>query len=341
MRQLILLFPLLSGCLIAFDTYSERKDGLFDENNPAGIEQEETWFGDLCDVDLRGQYLQDFDMDRERFRVGEDTVGLNICGALGVLREDPELYESNVDWLNFQVDEPGTFSFEVAWNSGGPMDISVSVTQGSQGFTEVTRDNNSSSPHTVDFDMLPGAVYAMTISPPDESAGFYRVTHNQWKEGLRTGDLVISEVMLAAQDASHLQWVEIYNNTSEPIDMANVLFGDGSDVPNIQEPRVLGGWSYGVVGSGGPDEEMMGFPPGMYLAASGQFVLRVPGVDEPIDQVVYSSEWARPSHSFQLDPSKMNDVDNDSPGSWCESTLGYDSSGNYGTPGQANRPCPL
>lgn len=167
-------------------------------------------------------------------------------------------------------------------------------------------------------------------------------------EALQPGDLRITEFMPdpLAVDAALGEWVEVRNTTDLPIDLSGLLLRDdlgdeallaGSFLVPPGGYVVLGGSTDPLANGGAPID--VAWQADMRLSNTADAFVLVAGI-EVIDRVTWDSAWpVEDGRSVALDP----DVDADDASlasSWCAGTSLYGPAG-YGSPGEANAPCPL
>lgn len=174
------------------------------------------------------------------------------------------------------------------------------------------------------------------------------------------GDIVITEIMNNPDPLTDTtgEWFEIYNTTGSDIDIVGwTLKDDGTDTYVI----VAGGESgtgitivsaggYLVLGRSDNAAENGGAPVDYSYGTSGHTLGN--GTDEIVLITSAMVEIARVNYdggtvfpdpagaSMALDPSALNETDNDNGANWCESTDVYgDGTGSLGTPGAVNASC--
>lgn len=173
-------------------------------------------------------------------------------------------------------------------------------------------------------------------------------------ESFAAGSVVITEFLYDPSKVSDTngEWVELYNVTDAPIDLAGWTLGDegGDSAPLLPESGTLVIPAHGflVVGrsadleANGGVEVDFAYGTAMSLTnTSDKIVLSWSGVT--IDKVVYgagTSFVAATGRSLSLDPLKVDALANDDGANWCPAP---DSavlpSGDFGTPGAANPSC--
>jgi len=163
------------------------------------------------------------------------------------------------------------------------------------------------------------------------------------------GDLVITEIMPRPQrlSASAAQWFEIF--AAKDFDLNGVGLDRANDTqvkPEIiSNPECvhLTAGSYAVLARSLDAMQNGG------LSARATFSFSLHPETAPELQLIYGDEvldrvaWGSASTgtSLQLDPRATDVVANDDPSNFCSATTAYDAaSGNLGTPGVSNPPCP-
>ena len=172
------------------------------------------------------------------------------------------------------------------------------------------------------------------------------------------GDIVITEIMNDPVSVSDTfgEYFEIYNQTASPIDIVGwTLKDDGTDTYVI----VSGGESgtgTTIVPAGGylvlgrSDDTMVNGGASVDYSYGDSGHTLGNGADEIVLLNTSMVEIARvnydggvtfpdtPGASISLDPSSLNETDNDNGSNWCLSTTPY-GDGDLGTPGTANSAC--
>jgi lamin tail-like protein len=150
---------------------------------------------------------------------------------------------------------------------------------------------------------------------------------------LAAGDLVVTEISRAAGD----EWIELYNATAAPIDLAGVrlrlrkLDGSGEQIALVRSETVVDAGGYATLGRGAPaahvDYPLGGdFDAAIYESAA----VELSSCETAVDTAVYRNLPSTGSWSLGTMPPSA--VANDEPASWCADE--------GGTPQEENRPCP-
>ncbi len=167
------------------------------------------------------------------------------------------------------------------------------------------------------------------------------------------GDLVFSEFMTNPQVVADEigEWVELYNTSGSPIDVAGYTFhDDDTDHWVLEGPLVVGPHDYLVlcadmnpnVNGGVPcDGWFLRDPLGEGLALANspdELVLSRPdGVE--IDWVHYEPSWFQAGAASGVSPDQLEGGSNDYAEAWCVQTTVMTSGGEPGTPGVENDAC--
>ncbi|WP_296316194.1 lamin tail domain-containing protein [Winogradskyella sp. UBA3174] len=171
------------------------------------------------------------------------------------------------------------------------------------------------------------------------------------------GDIVITEIMNNPNPVSDTtgEWFEIFNTTGSDIDINGwTLQDDGTDTHVIDNANgttivssggylVLGRTANTVTNGGAPVDYAYGESGGHTLGNGTDEVVLVSTTAVEIARVIYDNGATYPDltgASMQLDPTFLNETDNDTGANWCASTSTYgDGTGSLGTPGSANDAC--
>lgn len=170
------------------------------------------------------------------------------------------------------------------------------------------------------------------------------------------GDIIITEIMNNPDQVSDTvgEWFEVYNTTSNSIDMDGwTLKDDGSNTHVIDAAvggnTVVPANGYLVLGRSS-DVTENGNAPVDYAYGSGghtlgngsdEVVLVLPDGTTEIARINYDNGATFPDlvgESMQLDPGSLNINDYDDGANWCPSQTAY-GDGDLGTPGMPNETC--
>ncbi len=168
-------------------------------------------------------------------------------------------------------------------------------------------------------------------------------------EDLKAGDLVITEVMYNPTcNNDDCEWIEVYNNTAQPIDLNGLIIQDDAQDPGKQGKvgvsAIVDPGKYVVLGY----KTMVTWP---YPTPPLAFYGSNPALGNSGDQVFLKNsmltidgmpKWGNQpnnqGHSFKLDPTKVNAVDNDNILNWCYSSVLFYMATEWGSPAAANEP---
>jgi len=162
------------------------------------------------------------------------------------------------------------------------------------------------------------------------------------------GDIVITEFMNNPNTVSDSdgEWIELYNTTSESIDLIGwTLKDDGNDSHTIGSTLIIPAESYAVLGRNNAGGLIPDYIYGSDIELDNDFdeiVLLAPNGTE-IDRVEYDENEGWPDlngNSLNLTPYAYSFTDNDLVSNWCEGMFQYDLN-NYGSPGFDNNYCGL
>jgi hypothetical protein len=171
-------------------------------------------------------------------------------------------------------------------------------------------------------------------------------------QGIGWGDLLISEIMfnpLALGDTEG-EWIEVFNNSGESINMINLAIRRGSNNAYhvISSDLILASGEYAVLGRTATATNNVDYVYGtsISLANAGENLIintyGTNGIDgDIICSVDYGAEGFNTSvngKSLQLNAGVINADAALLSTNWCSSTLAYNT-GDFGTPGFANTPC--
>lgn len=160
----------------------------------------------------------------------------------------------------------------------------------------------------------------------------------------RPGELVITELMANPRgDDSLGEWVEVL--ATAPVDLNGLTVGSDSVGTKVEDGRCvrLAAGAHAVLARRPEPVLNGGLPPpvatfGADLRNSGGVVMLRAG-EVLIDAAVYGP--AEEGVATQVPPALATASRNDAPEAWCRATDPYGTRGNLGTPGTANRICPV
>lgn len=173
-------------------------------------------------------------------------------------------------------------------------------------------------------------------------------------EALQPGDLVITEVMYnPATDNDDGEYIEVYNTTSQPIEMYGAVIQDSLQSPThqgkINSSAVVQPGAFALLGfrsmvtwpyPNKPDA-FYGYDPPLNNGSLGDTVF-LKNSTLTIDATSpYIGKAGDKGVSWKLKPTKSNADDNDDPTNWCYSAAVFFMA-EHGSPGQANEvPCSM
>ncbi len=175
------------------------------------------------------------------------------------------------------------------------------------------------------------------------------VTVTAYETPAASGDVVLSEIMSnpAALSDTNGEWFELHNPTSTPWNLNGCTIEDIGGTPHSttvgDDLRVDPGGYVTLASSANP-----GFSPdynyagALVLADSGDEVV-VTCSSTQLDSVAYDGGTNFPAtegKSKTLSPGALDTSANDDGVNWCNGSSSYGNIGDYGTPGEANDPCP-
>ena len=243
----------------------------------------------------------------------------DVSDGLSTLRVDEQMFNPyDPDW----ADDFPNFGFGAAFTAiQGPLNYSADA------FKIAPRDENDVEGY---------------VAGPEPGLGV---------EEMAPGDLVVTEVMYDAGGCgdADCEWIEVYNNTGEEIDLKGLIIRDEGDDPNyqglIQVKTVVGVDGYAWLARGtadtwgyeSPPDAFYGGDPGWNNAAQGDRVI-LRNSTEIIDQ---TGKWSGQGNAddgmaWQLTMGPPDPLENDDPNNWCLAAEPFDPNGDMGSPGLAN-----
>ena len=163
----------------------------------------------------------------------------------------------------------------------------------------------------------------------------------------RPGELVITEFLAnpkAPIEDTNGEWFEIY--ALAPVDLNELVVSNGGTRNHVIKSanclRLEAG-QYAVLARKSEPEINGGIANvltavSISLANNGGVIILTSGETE-IDRVAYAT--SKDGVAAQLDPQKLTALDNDNASNFCDAVDPYGTGDNLGTPGAANKPCPL
>jgi hypothetical protein len=162
------------------------------------------------------------------------------------------------------------------------------------------------------------------------------------------GDLVLTEIMQnpSAVSDSNGEWIEVYNATSEAINLEGMIIADTQAFTVIDEVVVVGPAEYAVLSNNADFSTNGGVAVDfeyntVQLNNSGEQYLSIENSTGSIDMVWWDDGLTMPDpngSSMNLSSDIIDALENDNGNYWCEATTQM-VSGDYGTPGLANDTC--
>ncbi len=169
-------------------------------------------------------------------------------------------------------------------------------------------------------------------------------------DSVAPGGLVITE-FIANPDAvsdGDGEWFEIFNASSDDIDLEGMIIGDdGTNNHSVGASVIVPAGGYALLGINGNvalngglalDYDYSGF-----TLANNDDEIVLENANGEIDRVAYgvgAFQPVRAGHSTSLDPSSTDAVANDDGANWCDNVPMTFITGDFGTPGMPNPPCP-
>ena len=154
----------------------------------------------------------------------------------------------------------------------------------------------------------------------------------------QAGEIIITEIMAdpAAVNDGVGEWFEVYNTSSETLDITGCVFSDENPTSfTVSGDLLIAAGDFIVFANS--DDSGNNFTPdyiysGFQLSNSEDEIIMTSPDSTVIDTVIYTS--STPGRSLQLDPVYFDSVSNDNLNNWSDSTTNYN--GDLGTPGAAN-----
>lgn len=203
-----------------------------------------------------------------------------------------------------------------------------------------------------------GSEAAPTTSvPPGSDAGSPRDgASDSATPGARApavGEVIFSEMMINPDGLSDEfgEWVELYNTTDAPLELAKCRLGDEGtpkddreiDVPSLVIPAksaIVLARSGTASANGGISGVAFEYGNGFVLANTGDSAILTCG-GTVIDKVVLTTAFPfDKGATMQVKVSARTATANDTPAGWCKATLSFGTSAQFGTPGNTQNHCP-
>ncbi len=285
------------------------------------------------------------------------------AGGVAVLGDDPDSTNNGGVTLDWSWDDDidlntGKYASSLALH-GVRGALIEEVPYGDPGFPDPLANSLSLDPSALDplaNDVASAWCWSCAgpygTGPDVGSPGVANAACPQYVSGAAPGDIIVTEVMW--DPASYASWFELSNTTGAAID----LQGWSVSAP---PSSTQGTWvvTSSIVVPPGGFALVAGYP--SYSASAGlptadayaywtieyedsDSLLEVTSPEGVvIDTVDWDSTAGWPGGagaSMTLRASAFDDLSNDDPTSWCAGTSAFGSSGDLGTPGAANDPCP-
>lgn len=284
--------------------------------------------------------------------VGVATVPFEVGGPLGapvVTILSPE------DQTGFDPGDTITFQGEAVDETTAPDELSFAWTSDLDGPLEGSLSGDGQSV-LVTADLSIGT-HVVTLAATDEDGevGTDSITVSvaELVTEAEPGDLVFSEMMVNPQVVADEvgEWVELYNTSGAPIEVAGYTFRDDDyDSWVLEGSMIVEPYSYFVL-CADIDPSVNGGVPcdarfnrdyegdGLALANNpDELVLARPdGVE--IDWLHYTDAWWVAGAAIGVDPGFLDGGANDDVSHWCVQTTVISTGGEGGTPGIENDPC--
>lgn len=155
-------------------------------------------------------------------------------------------------------------------------------------------------------------------------------------------EVIVSELHIIPAGAADDEWVELYNTTSETLDLGGcVLSDEGTDSHQLVGELTVGPGETFVVARSPSAANAGQYQYGnFFLGNAGDEVLLTCG-GALVDRVAYPAGVAVSGRALQLDPGSLDSGANDDLANFCVNTQDAYTPGDFGTPGAANRSCDL
>jgi predicted extracellular nuclease len=204
------------------------------------------------------------------------------------------------------------------------------------------------------LDLVAGPLYysygSYKIEPRDSGDLAWTCPADACAEDLVAGDIVITELMddPAAGPDEDSEWFEIYNASSQSINLKGLVVGDdGDETTTLRTGTVIGIGGYAVFGVGSmeswayTDFEPDGWYSYGYVGMSNDGdTLHLSNSQGLLDSsATYETETTDEGTAWQLDDDVLDSDGNDDENSWCAATQSIGNSGDQGSPREPNGSC--
>ncbi len=164
------------------------------------------------------------------------------------------------------------------------------------------------------------------------------------------GDLLITEVMITPNgDNAKNEWFEVYNNTSSSVDLNGLVINGKSstETQTISSSVVVAAGDYALLAVKSTNNGGIGTPDYVYTRSLNRFdggdSVSIAYGSLTFDSLTWTATGAfKPTtgYSLQLDPRRLDSLENDDAENWCVGETEY-GTGGFGTPGTGNDQCDL
>jgi len=195
-----------------------------------------------------------------------------------------------------------------------------------------------------------------TSAPPSNDGGRADGASDSATSGARApavGEVIFSEMMINPDGLSDEfgEWVELYNTTDLPLELAKCRLGDEGtpkddreiDVPSLVIPAksaIVLARSGTASANGGISGVAFEYGNTFILANTGDSTVLTCG-GTVIDKVVFTTAFPfDKGASMQVKVSARTATANDAPAGWCKATLSFGTGAQFGTPGNTQNHCP-
>ena len=171
-------------------------------------------------------------------------------------------------------------------------------------------------------------------------------------ESAGVGDLILTEVLVNPIDVVDGlgEWFEFINATDGLIQLSGLVVQVGVEGAltefTLPQATLSAGDAIAVVAASEPElnggiVDALAFQNGAEIPNSGSPIIRILNGDIVVDEVVFGPLFpSEAGISLSLDPLQFSAVANYSAENWCQGAAVYGATGNLGTPGNVNPPCP-
>lgn len=318
-------------------------------------------------VDLKGMTVLVSDATgagQKTHAIRAGTVPARGYFVLGDVRSGP-----NPAWINYTYNTSlnslpnasGTVGIKCGqvslakftWTTPGKATRSRSLDGALEPSSTATELNYCDTPVTMAYSGLnagtPGAANARCEVTPVSGACIDEVT-GQARPVVAplAGDLIITEVMARPKtvSAANGEWVELFADAEVDLNGLKLATANSSTTLTSATCLHAGAGTYVLLARNGDAAANGNLPTPKFAYGSlsipdtTQQTLTLSSVDATIDRVVLYPSAS--GHSWQLNPTTLDAVSNDSPDSFCSAPTQWTvGSGDFGSPGAENPACPV